>query len=701
MNTFQQRLRQRQVAARRRRVNRWDVWHCDIATLNKMRAEVEQEMGKLDAQMQNTERQFDRLLIASDPIVIEEVRAEMHSLGEKWDTLRRRGDEIDDAIREKTQEQRLIAFGAKALGIANFSTWLQNVRATLLAISIVAVTIPLITTPDHSTIESLNLLNLVCSLLLTLDFAIRLWIVEQRGLYFRRRAVDIVLSLPLLNIFAAYPEMAQIVRLVTILRIGRLLRLTVGRVLHIRELRFLRSVEFSLLQRTVVIAIVLLTLGALTITKLEGTRTGGEEVRSLPDALWWGAKIVLTANVDYSPQSMLGRAITLGIILVGLGIGGVVIATITSILMDASDERNSLERQQEEFSERLSIIRQNIDLLTNAKRAAAIAATKLAQRIVTEPDRSLLPQHVADNLVHEFGCIQASIHLITENPRVVMRVAEAGDEHFHPAQTLQFEEGLVGRMAAQARRGIITELPDFEVEPLPLADGGALAFPLAVRRAAIGVLHLVVPEAWLRDDLIRQLLSMIVTLTALHLRADEVETVHSNLLESISDLQNTMQSVTMTREYGKLLFAIAEGAAALLNSEASKVMLLDHAGQELVGAAWFGMDADLGQSLRSKIGEGLTGLAAQTGIAVKSSNLLTDQRVTNESSQARRSGMRAELSVPIRAGGLLLGVLSVMSRQYKRFTTEEEVLLGALAGQAGAAILNARVSDRNFGLEAT
>lgn len=53
--------------------------------------------------------------------------------------------------------------------------------------------------------------------------------------------------------------------------------------------------------------------------------------------------------------------------------------------------------------------------------------------------------------------------------------------------------------------------------------------------------------------------------------------------------------------------------------------------------------------------------------------------------------MRAELCVPIRVRGRILGVLSVMTRQHKRFSQEEEVLLATLAGQAGAAIENARI----------
>jgi uncharacterized protein YigA (DUF484 family) len=597
----------------------------------------------------------------------------------------RRGEEIDDALREKRLDARVNRLG-RQFGVGSFITLLQNLRALLLALSLVVVAIPLLARVDLPTLRTLDNINLVCSLVLTLDFALRLLIVEDREIYLRRRLLDVVLSLPLVNLVAPWRDLAQMARIVTMLRAGRLLRLTLGRIFNIRTLRFLRSVEFSLLQRTVIIALILLTLGAFAIVGLEGAQPGGGEVSTFGNALWWGAKIVLTANVDYSPQSPLGRLVTLGIILVGLGIGGVVIATITSILVDASDDAEGEDKQREDMTDRLTTIQQHLDLLTNAKQQAAVATARIAQRILTETDRRSVPAVTVHALVEEFGCIQASLHVIEESTRTVHRTQAAGEEQFYPPETLMFEQGLVGRMAAQAWTGILTELPSYEIEPLPLADGGAMGFPLAIRGNAVGVLYVVVPQTWLRDDLLIELLSVLGCLLTQFVYDDTINSSHETLIESISDLQATLERVTVMRDYDKLLFTIAEGANALLNSDMSKVMLLDADGTLLHGLAWYGMDDEMGRELLARVGDGLTGLTAQTGVATKSSNLLTDQRVTTASSQARRSGMRSELCVPIRSQGKTLGVLSVMSRETKRFTPEEEALLSALASQAGMAI---------------
>jgi GAF domain-containing protein len=297
---------------------------------------------------------------------------------------------------------------------------------------------------------------------------------------------------------------------------------------------------------------------------------------------------------------------------------------------------------------------------------------------------------IVQSLVENFGCVQASLHVLEEGTRTVIRKQAAGDEQFYPPESVTFEEGLVGRTAARAWHGVELMLPSYEIEPLPLADGGALAFPLAIRKHAIGVLYVVVPQAWLRDELLIQFMSVVSCLVTQFIYDDAINTSHEELIESIADLQATIERVTVTNDYDKLLFTIAEGANALLNSDMSKVMLLDSNGKILRGVAWFGMDDVMGRELETRVGEGLTGLTAQTGVATKSSNLLTDQRVTTASSQARRSGMRSELCVPIRAQGHILGVLSIMSRTTKRFTQEEEALLSALASQAGMAIHNSQ-----------
>lgn len=707
-STFIERSRQAATLTLRRDVQRWNLWQCEIPTLRTMHAEIEQEMHKLAANLKRAESEFRQLVEAGDPIGAEESREAIRALGDKWDDYRRMGHEIDVILRERRLNGRIQAVG-RYIGFRALDSWLQVVRAVALGLSLLATFLPLVGNEVIVTdMLSWDEVNLICSLLLTFDFFVRLTAVTERRQYFADRAGDIFLALPLTNLVLAlgaapFGFATQIARAITLLRFGRFFRILLGERLHLRSISFLRSVQVKLVQRVILIGGTLLVVGTYTINALERSREAPGLFSDRNETLWWGIKIALTGNVDANPESALGKLLTLLMILVGLAVGGVVIATITSILVDSSDERNGLERQQQEIADRLVNMEANLDLLTNAKQAAGQAAAEIAQMTLNDSDRQAVFDNLTQRLVERFGCRQASVHLFEDITRDLLRVTIAGDEAFAPPLRTTLDgnqtnslpsnlhSNLLGRAAGQARSGVLDALPRLEIEPLPLADGGAIAIPLTVRRIGYGVLHVVVPQAWLRDDFIRQLLGLVACQLAIFISDHTVTTVHADLLESIADLQIAMERVTMTHDYNALLFTIAEGANALLNADMTKVMLLRPETDILYGVAWHGMTEAMGQRLQTRIGQGLTGLSAKVEKPVKSSNLLTDQRVEMEGSQARQSGMRSELCVPIRARGSLLGVLSVMSSQHKRFSKEEETLLGTLAGQAGAAIENARV----------
>jgi GAF domain-containing protein len=692
----------REIRRLRRRVAQWTLWECDPSTLEKMLAEVVSERRKLDTQLQIARTEFEQLISAGDPISVEEVRSQVESLGRKWDTLHRRQRDIEAALRQRHLDDRLRRIG-RAYGIDELPARLQLLRIVTIAVSIVVIALSLIPTTNPRTLNTFDTINLICSVFLTGEFALRLLLVRERFVYLRTRALDVLLSLPLVNFvlpLGANSTAVQIMRLLTLLRVGRLVRLILGESNRFRSIKFFRSVEFELLQRAAFSATVLIILGTLAIAAIEGQQNPA--FGNLNDTLWWNIQTVLTGEIKADPQSFLGRLLTLGSVLVGLIVTSVLIASFTAVLVELAADDSGSSRKQEDIEDKLNAVRSKLDLLTNAKQSATLSAARIADLIANAPeDDTSLYTDVVRELVVGFGCLQASIHLISDSTRDLVRVSEFGNSSLSPDSRVPFDAGLIGRAAVGARSS--NTVQRILSEPLPLADAAAFAAPLVVRRTlrkrtsliAYAVLHVVVPQEWVRDDLIKSLLLILSSQLAGYLHDREITQSHSALLESVSDLQKTMEQVTTTRDYDRLLFAIAAGANNLLNADMSKVMLLGaESGNPNVlrGVAWHGMDDDLGRSLFSKLGEGLTGLSAQTAQPVKSSNLLTDQRVTVGSSQALRSGMRSELCVPIIARGEVLGVLSVMSRAHKRFTPEEEALLGTLASQAGAAIENAKIN---------
>ncbi len=687
-------------SAQRIRIQQWTLWEVPPDGLRRMMGELDQELSKLRRQITAAERQFDQLIAAGDPITLDETRADIRSLWVKVDRLTARRREIDGILRQKSLDERTLALGRR-FGISNLLWLLRIMRIIVLATSLVAIGLSLLPTMPPATIAVLDNIDLACSLILLSEFGFRLLLVTGRGAYFRARAFDIFLSLPLVKMAELVPDVAFIARLVTLLRAGRLLRLIIGeRRDLLQSIPFLTAPEFVLLRRATFSGLLVVGIGAALIRVLESANDPA--FASYDENLWWGLKIALTGNVDTSPQTLLGRLVTIGIIVIGISLSGILIAAITSVLVSLSSEESDSERQQDDMAETLATMRSQLDLLTDARQQAVRAAMHINSMLsnVQQEDRTALLNEVASELVSAFGCQEAAIYTLDEGKKQAIRVAAAGNESYIPDARIFFDLGIVGRCAQIARRGGYNNgEQNFEIEPMPLADGVAIAAPLYVRRAlrgslrvmALGVLHVTAPQSWLRDELIKTLLQDVGIALSQYLYSLESASRHDSLLASISDLEKTMERITTTLDYQRLLFVICEGAAALLDADMAKLMLLEPDGTFLRGVAWYGMDDELGTSLLTRLGDGLSGLCAKTGNPVKTSNLLTDQRVTIESSQALRSGMRSELCVPVRIRGAVLGVLSVMMRIHKRFSQEEEALLGALAGQAGAAIENARV----------
>ncbi len=679
--------------SQRLRIKQWTFWECSVELLHKMLAEVNQELSKVERQIRLAERTFNQLIAAGDPLSIDETRNEIETLWQKHGRMLRRKLEIEAIIRQKTLDERMIKLG-RAIGIGDLTALLRYIRIVILTVS-VAVTVLALLESDLLRRRAFDQIDLICSLLLSSEFAFRLLLVSRRLAYFRSRAFDIFISLPLVALAAPFPALDFTARFLTFLRIGRLVRLIFGeRKGRTQGIRWLSAPEFVLLYRATLTAFVLVALGSAALMSSEGATNA--RYRDFDENFWWGVQTVLLGELDGTPEGLMGRLITIGIAVLGVSLTSILIATLTSTLVNLSSESSDIERQQEDILAKLNQMRGQLDLLTNARQAAIRASARINFALTnsTNDEHNLL-EWVLQTLVAEFGCHYVALYELDESTRCAVLKLERGDQGLQPSARVPYDAGVIGRAAALARRGTANELPEYESEPLPLADSVAFAVPLYVRRMkrilSVGVLYAVVPQDWLRDELMRLLLLDVSIAVAQYLYNNETITRHEALLNSISDLQATMERVTTTLNYDQMLFVLAEGACALIDADMSKVMLMQDNKTTLRGVAWHGMEDELGQALFSKVGEGLSGLCAKTGNAVKSSNLLTDQRVNEQNSQARRSGMRSELCVPIRVRGEVLGVLSVMSREHKRFTQEEEYLLSTLAGQAGAALENARI----------
>ena len=144
------------------------------------------------------------------------------------------------------------------------------------------------------------------------------------------------------------------------------------------------------------------------------------------------------------------------------------------------------------------------------------------------------------------------------------------------------------------------------------------------------------------------------------------------------------------RPWEELLPAIAGEALQLLSATTAACRLVE--GDELSTAVSAGEGARMVWTPRVRMGEGLCGLVAARGAAIRLADVGEDAwKAVAGCRDLAAAGIRAYLGVPLLARDQVVGVLSVYSREAGSFGEEDEALLVGLASHAAVAIENSRL----------
>ncbi len=158
--------------------------------------------------------------------------------------------------------------------------------------------------------------------------------------------------------------------------------------------------------------------------------------------------------------------------------------------------------------------------------------------------------------------------------------------------------------------------------------------------------------------------------------------------EQLTTLFALGREMTSVLDLDELLQKIPQLIARLTRFRAFAVYLLDPKRNDLRIAYSVGYAEDVARTRRQKVGEGLVGAAVAEGQPILVNDVREDPRYVEAV-----PGSIAELVVPIRRKGRVLGALNLLGDTPGQFTDADEAILRQFAAYVAVAIENARLFE--------
>lgn len=151
----------------------------------------------------------------------------------------------------------------------------------------------------------------------------------------------------------------------------------------------------------------------------------------------------------------------------------------------------------------------------------------------------------------------------------------------------------------------------------------------------------------------------------------------------VADVVNT------TLDLETLLRRIAEMVRRVVDYEIFAIMLLNEKTQELRIRFQVGHPPEVAERIRVKVGEGISGLAAQ-----KREAILVNDVSKSEHYIDAVTGVHSELAIPLIVKNRVIGVIDIEAPQSDYFTEEQKSVLTLIASRVAIGIENARLYTR-------
>jgi len=259
------------------------------------------------------------------------------------------GERLEEAARREEQRRLKIA-GAKPSGgrhdLVDRIETLTKYPMAILGIAWLVIAIVVLTT-DLNGSASTALVGTLFALwvVLLVEYLVRLVVTPDRRGYLRRRWVE-----PATVVLPPF----QGWHVVGIEKMGLLL--------HEGALRVEAILKHHGLFRVLIAAAGTLVIGAWLVLLFE-EHAKGSNIHNYPDALWWAIVTVTTVGYgDRFPVTGGGRTVAVILMLVGIGLIGVLTATVASVFIKehTDDSKEEFKRGHADLGQQLSVISERL-----------------------------------------------------------------------------------------------------------------------------------------------------------------------------------------------------------------------------------------------------------------------------------------------------------------------------------------------------
>ncbi len=250
-------------------------------------------------------------------------------------------------------------------------------------------------------------------------------------------------------------------------------------------------------------------------------------------------------------------------------------------------------------------------------------------------------------------------------------------------------EGVTGRVLSTGqswRISNVTQEPAFLGDP---AIRSELCVPLYLSGAVTGVINVesVRLNAFSAED--EAFLGTVAAQMATAFQKIQLTSTFQRQIEEKDTLLTTMKAIS-SLQIEDVLNTLAQQAKQLLKGDSCRIYLVEPDGETLTSVVDLSSIADTARKFPIKIGQGITGGVALSGIPEIVPNTRFDRRTVYFPGLLPRD-MTAILA-PLKLRQQVLGVMSVFRHDLNRpFTPADLNLLTAMADQAAVAIANARL----------